>query len=224
MGCPGNIRHSLHSLRVVVVDLVGVAELDLDRNDGRFTRSTISANEAGPAGACAVVAAASTGRPRLRTQRRQGPSTPQRQAAQHGVNRRVDQTTSKAPSVSTGAAETVPPPHDRENALGRLNTRCREHESLVMWFIARSGALLPTGANQTRPAAARRNLEEACEGANRLAQRPNREKSGKTTRLVSGSGVDAFGLRLQNLAAAIHALLRSMWCGRRSSPESLSST
>src|SRR5258708_31074536 len=30
----GNIRHSLHSLRVFVIDLVGVAELDLDRNDG----------------------------------------------------------------------------------------------------------------------------------------------------------------------------------------------
>jgi hypothetical protein len=32
----GNIGHSRHSLRVFVIDLVGVAELDLDRNDGRL--------------------------------------------------------------------------------------------------------------------------------------------------------------------------------------------
>ena len=105
----GNIRHSRHPLRIVVIDLVGVAELDLDRNDGGLHAVDDIGERGRPGrGLRGRRLRRKRARPRFRTRRRRGPPARQRPEAPHGGNRRVRQTTSSAPSVSIGAAETIP--------------------------------------------------------------------------------------------------------------------
>ena len=146
-----NIGHSRHSLRVVVIDLVGVAELDLDRNDGRLhavddvgERSRASRGLRARAGG---VDGRDRGFERDAAKGRQRHSAEKRRTEGIGGSIKRHQGLRASQSVLRRLS---PPPHDRENALARLNTRCREHESLVMWFIVQIGSGFPEPAREDR--------------------------------------------------------------------------